>query len=246
MVAFIAEDSSSIISHHDRSNNKRSLETDDDDFDLFNPNKIARLVADIACDEEEAGEDPRLLKQRFEVINQFAESLNLCDNNGIERILRDSCSTDMTLCFPRLKLVHPGNNSLLVFWLICHEIFPDGIMKILERREIKMTQPRGREVPAELLRPTIEIVYRFCGSRIISQSPAAATGTFLSLYPDISKLSIAEVTERVLQFISSGEHVAAAPDADMQSAIAEAVVKFEPGTAKAVDWTFTVLASDGF
>lgn len=246
--AFIAEEAAPMVPYKNCPNNKRSLDTDDDDFDFFNPEKIARLVTDVSSDEDEAGEDPRLLQQRFGLMNRFTESLNLCDNDGIERLLRDSCSSDMSLRFPRLKTVHAGNNALLVFWLICHEVFPDGIMKILESREVKMTQPRGREVPAEQLRPTIEVVYRFCGSRIISQSPAAAVGTFLSLHKDIANLSIAEVTERVLQFVSSGEHMAAAPDAltpDMHSAIAETVVQFEPGTAKAVDWAFTVLASDG-
>jgi hypothetical protein len=197
--------------------------------------------------EEDVGgtlEDPRLLQQRFQVITQFVESLNLCDNDGIERLMHDSCSSDMTLRFSRFKSVHTGNNALLVFWLICHEVFPDGIMKILERREVKMTQPRGREV-LQHLRPTIEVVYRFCGSQIINQSPAAAVGTFLSLHKDIAKLSRAEVTERVLQFVSSGEHMAATPTSEMHSAIAEAVVQFEPGTAKAIDWAFTLLASDG-
>jgi len=231
---------------NDLPNHKRSLETDDNSS---SSDKVTSPITNTSGDEEDLSEDPQLLQQRFQVITQFVESLNLCDNDKIEQIIKDSCSPDMILRLPRLNVTHSGSYALLVLWLICHEVFPDGIFKVLERREVKMTQPRGRKVAMKQFRPMIEVIYRFTGSRIINEPPALALGTFLSLHKDISKLSIAEVTKLVLQFIPDGKHMAAAANTlspAVNSAITELVVQFEPGTAKTVDWAFTILANDGF
>jgi hypothetical protein len=46
--AFIAEDSAPKFSNQIRPYNKRSFETENDDLDFSNPNKVARLVTDVS------------------------------------------------------------------------------------------------------------------------------------------------------------------------------------------------------
>lgn len=197
---------------------------------------------------------------RLSIVEEFINSFNLADNYRIRALLDDHCSETMTVQVPRVNMTLTSPNALFAYWFMVHETFPDGVMKILEKRHVSTTQPRHKQMKKDVALQ-VECVYKFSGTKIITEEVTSTLKDFIVAFDDYARYSYDELAEKVLDFISARSPPV---ESELQrNSVVELVLTFECSTAaeqsasstsdgtvdvyekkvKVTDWAFALLAS---
>lgn len=112
--------------------------------------------------------DPATKAYRLPAINPLLAAFNTGDFEALTNLLRERCNPQVILSAPSWQCHAYGVPSLLVFWSLLHELHPDAIMTVLERRMRSAFSPHTNCVDQ-----SAEYVCKFAGTRITAHPMAA-------------------------------------------------------------------------
>jgi hypothetical protein len=188
--------------------------------------------------------DELMKDQRLNAITDFIHALNQCENESIERLLREEYDEDVVVRINHVQSdVYHGRNAMLLIWVATHEAYPDGMFKVLEKRYINMTVPRGKAGAPSNASPKVEFVYKFSGTKIMPGNLNTLVSKFVSKHEDYGTYGPEKLNDKLLQFVAMSDM--AFESESSENFIGEATLTFVPDTTKVKEITFNILAFDG-
>eukprot|EP01033_Poteriospumella_lacustris_P004199 gene4199-2993_t len=188
--------------------------------------------------------DELMKDQRLNAITDFIHALNQCENESIERLLREEYDEDVVVRINHVQSdVYHGRNAMLLIWVATHEAYPDGMFKVLEKRYINMTVPRGKAGAPPNASPKVEFVYKFSGTKIMPGNLNTLVSKFVSKHEDYGTYGPEKLNDKLLQFVAMSDM--AFESESSENFIGEATLTFVPDTTKVKEITFNILAFDG-
>lgn len=186
--------------------------------------------------------DEELKDRRLKAITDLIDSLNQCENESFERLLREEYMDDVVVKLSHLEEDrYSGRNALLLIWVATHESYPDGMYKVLEKRYVNMTVPRGKSGSSPLAAsPKVEFVYKFSGTKIVPGNIATLIRNFAQQHEDYATYGPEKLNDKLLQFVAMSD--LAFEGESSENFIGEATLTFEPDSNKVKEVTFNVLA----
>lgn len=187
--------------------------------------------------------DEEMKDKRLKFITDLIGSLNQCENEPFEQLLQEGYADNVVLKIAHTNDIYQGRNSLLLLWLATHEVYPDGMYKVLEKRYVNMTVPRGKSRLSPVACPKVEFVYKFSGTKIVPAGVASLIRNFANKHQDYATYSPEKLNDKLLQFISTRELTFETEST--QNIIGESTLTFVPDTTIVKEVTFNTLAFDG-
>jgi len=114
------------------------------------------------------------------------------DLETMDALIRMSCCENVIFQVPTLQIESIGVDSVVAFWILLHEIYPDAMMNTLDRRigtlttvpksspvttptnasakTTAITLPNAVSTPTTTMKQRIEYVYKFKATRITNRS----------------------------------------------------------------------------
>eukprot|EP01031_Cornospumella_fuschlensis_P038914 gene38914-47335_t len=113
-------------------------------------------------------EQPRLMNDQevarrnimLAALSPFIKSFNTGDSEALVGTIQTSCEPTIILQFVEWGCVGDSRKDMLGFWFLLHEIFPDAIMSILERRLRNNSSSSSQHLQC------VECVCKLAGTRI--------------------------------------------------------------------------------
>ncbi len=168
---------------------------------------------------------------RLEVFDPIMEAFNTGDFDQMANLVRSNCHPDVVVKMPQ-SMTYPGVTPILVLWGLLHKIYPDAMIKILERR---ISSSTSSIAPIQL----VEYVFKFHGSRITTKPVLDSFSEIMDSNGNkpMSHQEMRSVISRHMNAIpptSFDEHEC--------SFIAEVVLSFDNDN-KIIEWRYDILAS---
>ena len=115
------------------------------------------------------------LQHKVAMVDIFDPVMNAYSNGDLEAmdsLIRKHCSADVSFKVPSLNVASNGVNTVLAFWTLLHELFPDAMIKTLYRRIGTLTtvpkSPR-RNNGEKRMKQSVEYVYKFKATRLTNR-----------------------------------------------------------------------------
>lgn len=127
-----------------------------------------------------------LTEGKLLAFDPVVEAFSLGDFEMMTSILTDLCSSTVILKSSLLEKEYTGRKPIFFFWSLLHEIYPDAMLEVLERRfsiisnetyntTISRHQNYEKVDPSDTTEKYfVENVYKFTGTRISNKSISAA------------------------------------------------------------------------
>jgi hypothetical protein len=188
--------------------------------------------------------DEIIKEQRLKAITDLIHSLNQCEHESIERLLREEYDDDVVVKINHLRNdAYYGRNALLLIWVATHEAYPDGMYKVLEKRYVNMTVPRGKTGIPSNASPKVEFVYKFSGTKIMPGNLNTLIRQFSDKHEDYGTYGPEKLNDKLLQFVATSDMTFESESS--QNFIGEATLTFVPETSRVKEVNFNILAFDG-
>lgn len=211
--------------------------------DETNTDNDVSMRSDEALSKQRKSEE-EMKDKRLKSITDLINSLNQCENEPFERLLREEYAEDVVLKINHMNQhTYHGRNALLLMWMATHEGYPDGMYKVLEKRYVNMTVPRGKSSISPVSCPKVEFVYKFSGTKIVPGYIVSLIRNFSEKHQDYATYSPEKLNDKFLQFLSTRELMFESERT--VNFIGEATLTFVPDTTRVKEVTFNVLAFDG-
>lgn len=118
-------------------------------------------------------------------LSPFIKAFNTGDIEALVSTIHASCESSVVLQVEEWQCIGNGSKDMLGFWCLLHEVFPDAIMSILERRL------RNNLTDQQQLR-CVEYVCKLAGTRITTYPMHKI---FTSLVTDLSVIDEVSATD---------------------------------------------------
>lgn len=201
-------------------------------------------------------EDEITRQERLHILDAIFDSFNICDIESLFGLIRSRFAADLTFSLGNGRESYEGQNPLFTYWNFAHEIYPDAMVKILERRIISVAVASTSAEKASSHRSEwrVECVYKFTGTRITGSPIYETFSNFMVTCGDsVEKATkYEELAMSMVRFITANNAAAAAvnpslmhsdPD-EARSCIVEVVLSFDNETQLIKDWSMELLAGD--
>jgi hypothetical protein len=183
-------------------------------------------------DEEACAQEQKRI--RLEVFDPMMDAFNSGDFAQMTKLVHNSCHDEVRLKFPNSSSSYQGVTSILIFWGLLHETYPDAMTKILEKR---ISSSTSASCPIQ----SAEYVYKFHGTRITSKPVMESFAQIMEAVNNKHDMTHEEIVSAIARQMTSippqsyEEHEC--------SFIAETILTFDSEN-KITEWAYDVLASD--
>jgi hypothetical protein len=189
-------------------------------------------------------EEDNLKNSRMIFVDQLIDAFNLGETLSLESITKEKLDTKVMMKFIHSQSEFQGRNSLLLMSMFTQETFPDGLWKVLEKRYICSTVPKGKvnDFSTKQLSPKVEFVYKFSGIRILPASVNQSMKLFTSQYPSYNDFCLEDLSKKVMDCIS---HMDCSVESEKtNNYIAEGLITFAADSCLVTEITWNVLARE--
>ena len=183
----------------------------------------------------------------------FHPSCRIAYNNGDFQTLLDNlkhqCDTNIHFLSPSLFLESYGVISLFAFFTLISQIFPDSMIKNLDKRISRFAQPKP-PIPSQVPIPpvtteTVEMIDKFTGTRVFHSRMMSVFDEFLQLLAvanDPDELTAPIVSQMLSGILYTNESTLHPSEGKIHVLITETKLEFDLITNKVISWTYTILA----
>ncbi len=191
--------------------------------------------------------------KRQERLNVHAACRHAYNNGDFQTlldILKHHCDDNIHFLSPNLFLESHGILSLFAFLMLISQIFPDSMVKNLDKRISRFAQPKppvssvSQDLPV-VTRETVELIDKFTGTKAF-QSPIASlfaefmkSDLFVDPTADITAPVVAQILNNLLY---TNESNCTNENGKIHVLITETKLEFDLITNKVISWTYTLLA----
>ena len=171
-------------------------------------------------------------RARLEVLDPIMEAFNNGDLDQMTSLVRSNCHANVRVKMQSLPAYH-GMAAILIYFGLLHEIYPDAMTKILDKRISTITSSCS---------PThsVEYVFKVHGTRITTKPMLES---FSQIMTSIGNKDMTH--EDVISAIS--KHMITIPPQSCEehecSFIAETILTFD-NENKIIEWAYDILASN--
>lgn len=181
---------------------------------------------------------------RLQVLNPIVAAFNIADFEALSNILLDRCNPNVLFSVQDWQCTAHGVMGLFVCWSVFHEIHPDAVLEILERRTISSpscSKADSSSSSAAERSFAVEYVCRLAGTRVTTNPLSSVYKSVLKdekLLPTLNHESLSTLVIRHLSALGVDHSCE-------QSCvyILEFAIHFDQ-SGKICEWIMNTLATD--
>lgn len=133
--------------------------------------------------------------QLLDILDPIFDAFNAGDFENVLKCMEAVCKDDLIYHCVVNGFSLYGIKEFMVFWAIVHEIYPDAMCKVLERRLRTETIPKvNGSINSKQNKYVVEIVYKFTGTNISSRPSFEIFREATTKYPLPDVMTIEDIS----------------------------------------------------
>lgn len=156
----------------------------------------------------------------IDIFDPIMDAFSNGDLEAMDNLTRNHCHSNVLFKVPSMNIESSGVNAAIAFWTLLHEIYPDAMIKTLDRRIGTLTTiPKSKKrAESAAMKQSVEYLYKFKATRITNRP----------------------IFETFKQILASTNLVKLSNHEEINRAVSRHIANFSPHNAEENECTFIV------